>query len=65
MRLRCQSRTYALDRYEPLTQLYARTQRKPEAEHAASAIVRLVHAHPNELTIILLGPMTNLVRIQI
>jgi purine nucleosidase len=33
---------------------------KPLAEHAASFIVRMVHAHPNEVTIWAGGPLTNI-----
>lgn len=35
-------------------------QRKPEAEHAAAAMVRLARRHPGELTFVMLGPLTNL-----
>lgn len=31
-----------------------------EAEHAASALVRLANDHPNELTLVALGPLTNI-----
>ncbi|HVF35454.1 MAG TPA: nucleoside hydrolase [Candidatus Saccharimonadia bacterium] len=34
--------------------------REPEAEHAASALVRLARANPGELTFVMLGPLTNL-----
>ncbi|MCO5094036.1 MAG: nucleoside hydrolase [Xanthomonadaceae bacterium] len=34
--------------------------RRPEAEHAALAMLRLSHAHPGELTFVMLGPLTNL-----
>jgi purine nucleosidase len=35
-------------------------QRKAADEHAALAIVRLARAHPGELTLVALGPLTNL-----
>ena len=34
--------------------------RLPEAEHAASAMVRWARLHPGELTFVMLGPLTNL-----
>lgn len=34
-------------------------QQKPEKEHAVDAIVRLVEKYPNELTIVAIGPLTN------
>ncbi len=34
--------------------------RKPESESAAEMIVRLAHAHPGELRIVAIGPLTNL-----
>lgn len=34
--------------------------RRSEAEHAALAMLRLSHAHPGELTFVMLGPLTNL-----
>lgn len=34
--------------------------RRAEAEHAALAILRLSHAHAGELTLVTLGPLTNL-----
>lgn len=36
------------------------TKRKIEAEHAANALIRLANAHPGELTLVALAPMTNL-----
>ncbi|GAB3988692.1 nucleoside hydrolase [Spirosoma daeguense] len=32
---------------------------KPEQEHAVDAIIRLVEKYPNELTIVAIGPLTN------
>lgn len=32
---------------------------KPEKEHAVDAIIRLVNRYPNELTIVAIGPLTN------
>ncbi len=34
--------------------------RQPADEGAAQALIRLVHAHPGELTLVALGPLTNL-----
>jgi purine nucleosidase len=34
--------------------------RQPESEHAALAMIRLSHQHAGELTLVTLGPMTNL-----
>lgn len=34
-------------------------QQKPEKEHAVDAIIRLVEKYPNELTIVAIGPLTN------
>ena len=39
---------------------YSEPTRRPEDEHAASALVRLARAHPGELTFVMLGPLTNL-----
>ena len=39
---------------------YAPAMRKPEAEHAAQAILRLSHAHAGKLLLVALGPLTNL-----
>jgi purine nucleosidase len=36
------------------------TKRKVKAEHAALALIRLANAHPGELTLVALAPMTNL-----
>ena len=36
------------------------TQRTPEAEHAAQAIVRLARQHEGDLSILALGPLTNI-----
>ena len=36
------------------------TDRGPEAESAADMLVRLAHAHPGELDVIAIGPLTNL-----
>ncbi|QHV94216.1 nucleoside hydrolase [Spirosoma endbachense] len=34
-------------------------QQKPEKEHAVDAIIRLVDKYPNEITIVAIGPLTN------
>lgn len=34
--------------------------RQPEAEHAVDAILRLTREHPGELTLVTLGPLTNI-----
>jgi purine nucleosidase len=34
--------------------------RKPEKEHAVDAIIRLVEKYPNEITIVAIGPLTNI-----
>jgi purine nucleosidase len=34
-------------------------QQKPEKEHAVDAIIRLVEKYPNEITIVAIGPLTN------
>jgi purine nucleosidase len=39
---------------------YAAPGLAPQAEHAALAMLRLSHAHPGELTFVMLGPLTNL-----
>ena len=39
---------------------YIPARRPPEPEHAALAIIRLSHRHAGELTLVTLGPMTNL-----
>lgn len=39
---------------------YLPSVRPAQAEHAAQAIVRLSHVHPGELTLIALGPLTNI-----
>jgi len=39
---------------------YMATRRQPEAEHAALALVRLAREHRGELTLVALGPLTNL-----
>lgn len=39
---------------------YAASARQPQAEHAALAIVRLAREHRGELTLVALGPLTNL-----
>lgn len=39
---------------------YLPPRKRPEAEVAAQAIVRLAHAHAGELTLVALGPLTNL-----
>jgi len=39
---------------------YEAPTRRPETEHAASALVRLARAHPGALTFVMLGPLTNL-----
>jgi purine nucleosidase len=36
------------------------TARQPEAEHAVHAILRLANTYPGELTLVALGPLTNL-----
>jgi purine nucleosidase len=36
------------------------TSHQPKSEHAAQALLRLAHAHPGELTLVALGPLTNL-----
>lgn len=36
------------------------TQRQLESEHAAHTIIRLVNQHPGEITVVALGPLTNL-----
>ena len=38
----------------------AKTERRPEQEHAALAIVRLARAHEGDLGLIALGPLTNI-----
>ncbi|AKD58481.1 hypothetical protein SD10_12040 [Spirosoma radiotolerans] len=35
-------------------------QQKPEKEHAVDAIIRLVGMYPNEVTIVAIGPLTNI-----
>ena len=35
-------------------------QQKPEKEHGVDAIIRLVEKYPNELTIVAIGPLTNI-----
>lgn len=35
-------------------------ERKAQPEHAALAMIRLAHAHPGELSFVMLGPLTNL-----
>jgi purine nucleosidase len=39
---------------------FAPSPRRPEAEHAANALVRLASAAPGELTLVAIGPLTNL-----
>lgn len=39
---------------------YVASSRRAEAEHAALAIIRLSHAHAGKLTLVALGPLTNL-----
>jgi purine nucleosidase len=39
---------------------YTPATRSAEPEHAALAMIRLSHAHPGELTFVMLGPLTNL-----
>jgi len=36
------------------------TSRQPESEHAVQALLRLADQHPRELTLVALGPLTNL-----
>jgi len=36
------------------------TTRTPEAEHAALALIRLVRQHPGQITLLTLGPLTNI-----
>src|SRR3546814_11731796 len=38
---------------------YEAAARKPEAEHAAQAILRLSHEHAGRLVLVALGPLTN------
>src|SRR3546814_14523076 len=38
---------------------YEAAVRKPEAEHAAQAILRLSHEHARRLVLVALGPLTN------
>ena len=33
---------------------------KPEKEHASDAILRLVNTYPDEITIVAIGPVTNI-----
>ncbi|GAB4055520.1 nucleoside hydrolase [Spirosoma litoris] len=35
-------------------------EQKPEKEHAVDAIIRLVEKYPNEITIVAIGPLTNI-----
>ncbi|MDZ4811783.1 MAG: nucleoside hydrolase [Pseudomonadota bacterium] len=39
---------------------YTDSARVAQSEHAALAMIRLSHQHPNELTFVMLGPLTNL-----
>lgn len=39
---------------------YAPSSRRAETEHAALALIRLSHAHAGKLTLVALGPLTNL-----
>ena len=39
---------------------YPASKRRVESEHAANALVRLGHAHPGELTLAAIGPLTNI-----
>src|SRR5690606_24383366 len=38
---------------------YRRSTRRPEALHAALALIQASHAHPGELVLLTLGPLTN------
>lgn len=39
---------------------FPRSSRRVEHEHAALALIRLAHAYPGELTLVAIGPLTNL-----
>lgn len=39
---------------------FPRSPRPVEAEHGALALIRLAHEHPNQLTLVAIGPLTNL-----
>jgi purine nucleosidase len=39
---------------------YPAPKRAPEKEHAVDALIRLIHAHPGDYTLVTLGPLTNI-----